>query len=77
MEINKSKFHNTGFLTKSVINEIRLNQGLQSQNISNVCINYFDENTSKLCPPTLAHLKLTPLPTYNLSEENTCTLASI
>jgi hypothetical protein len=77
MEINKSKFHNTGFLTKRIITEIRSSQGLQSQDISNVCINYFEENNRKLCPLTLTPLRLTPLPTYNISEENTCKLLLI
>ena len=69
----KSKFFNTGYLSKNTLGDIRLQQDLMSQRISNYCEPQY---TVCLCPTkpckcqrnsdSLLVNYATPLPTYGL-----------
>ena len=71
--IPKSKFFNTGYLSKNTLGETRLQQDLMSQRVSNYCENQYTvcPCPTKPCPcqrnsDSLLINYATPLPTYGL-----------
>ena len=75
--IPKTKFFNTGYLSKTNIDEIRLQQDLMSQRISNYCENQYTVCSCHIKPckcqrnsDSLFINSSTPLPTYGLSPIN-------
>ena len=72
--IPKTKFFNTGYLSKTILDETRVQQNLMSQTISNYC-----EDQYTVCPCATKPCKCqrnsdsllinyaTPLPTYGLA----------
>jgi hypothetical protein len=75
--IPKTKFFNTGFLRKDTIDEMRLNQNLMTQRVSNYC-----DHLYTVCPchqktckcqrnsDSLLINSATPLPTYGWKPMN-------
>ena len=68
MNYNRTKFFNTGYLPNNS-NEKRFKQGLDSQFISNTCVNYMIETNQQNLPYFNTYYYphgATPLPTYGL-----------
>jgi len=77
--IPTTKFFNTGFLSQSLIGEMRIKQGLMPQTISNDCLNSYSKEGYVLSKnllntrynPPISNNRMypaleTPLPTYGL-----------